>query len=57
MREEQQALSPAETGQILGVSRDTVLPRLKSKDLGFIKFGRRILIPKREIERILRVSK
>lgn len=57
MREEQQAFSPAETGQILGVSRDTVLRRLKSKDLEYVKFGRRILIPKREIERILRGSK
>lgn len=54
---EQQAYSPAETGRILGVSRDTVLRRIKDKTLLPVKFGRRILIPKSEIDRILRGAK
>lgn len=51
---EQRAYSPAEAGRILGVSRDSILRRIADGTIRPVKFGRRILIPKTEVEFILR---
>jgi len=51
--EEKVALSKAEFAEALGVSKDSVNRAIKRKEIYVINFGRRVLIDKRELARIL----
>lgn len=49
------AFSKGEAARVLSVSRDSVSRAIAAGKLKAVKFGRRVLIPKAELERLLRV--
>jgi len=53
MQEDRLAFSRDEVAKQLGVSRDSVIRAIAKGKIKIIRFGRRILIPKDEVERIL----
>jgi excisionase family DNA binding protein len=48
-----EAYTLQEFGQALGVSWFSVWRQVKSNDVRSVRFGRRILIPKEELDRVL----
>jgi excisionase family DNA binding protein len=54
MAQEKAALSKKEFGDRLGVSVDSVARMIKKGKIRIINFGRRILIPASELDRLLR---
>ncbi len=50
------AISTAEFGELFSVSKDSVNRRIREGEIKAIKFGRRVLIPRSEVERLLQVS-
>jgi excisionase family DNA binding protein len=50
---ERRAVSIAEFSRACGISRDTTRRRIKDGSIRSVRFGRRILIPRTELDRIL----
>jgi excisionase family DNA binding protein len=53
MQEDRLAFSRDEVAQRLGVSRDSVIRAIAKGKIKIIRLGRRVLIPKTELERLL----
>ena len=53
MQEDRLAFSRDEVAQKLGVSRDSVIRAIAKEKIKIIRFGRRVLIPKAEPDRLL----
>jgi excisionase family DNA binding protein len=53
MEEHRLAYSKEEAARQLGVSRDSVTRAIAKGKIKIIRFGRRVLIPKAELERLL----
>jgi len=53
MEVERLTLSVAEAAKILGISRNTAYELVKQKQIPYIRFGKRILIPRKRLEQIL----
>jgi excisionase family DNA binding protein len=56
MEENRVSFSKDEVARRLGVSRDSVARAMRRGEIKFIRFGRRVLIPSREIERLFEGS-
>lgn len=56
-RKPQVVFSRRETAEMLGVSLDSVIRAISRGDIKAIRFGRRLLIPRSEIERLLEGAK
>jgi excisionase family DNA binding protein len=54
--EKKLALSKDEVAGCLGVSRDSVDRAIRRGEIRVIRFGRRILIPRGELERVLQTA-
>jgi excisionase family DNA binding protein len=48
----QEYISVAEFCKVFGVSRQAVQKKIKTKSINAIKFGKKYLIPKQEVEKI-----
>ncbi len=57
MEENKSCLSRDELARRLGVSRDSVIRAIKKGELKVVRFGRRVLIPQSELDRLLREAK
>ncbi len=53
MAEERQTLSVTETAKILGIGRNLCYSRIKKGDIPVIKIGRRYVVPKKALEKLL----
>lgn len=53
MQEDRLTFSRDELAQKLGVSRDSVIRAIAKGKIKTIRFGRRVLIPKSEVDRLL----
>ncbi len=53
MQENRLAFSRDEVARQLGVSRDSVIRAIAKQKIKVIRFGRRVFIPKTELERLL----
>ena len=54
MEKDRLAFSRDEVARRLGVSRDSVIRAIAKGKIKIVRFGRRVLIPASELERILR---
>jgi excisionase family DNA binding protein len=54
MEENRVSLSRDEVAQRLGVSRDSVIRAIKRGEIKAVRFGRRVLIPRSELDRVLK---
>ncbi|TAM82042.1 MAG: DNA-binding protein [Acidobacteria bacterium] len=57
MEENKSCYSRDELARRLGVSRDSVIRAIQRGELKVFRFGRRVLIPKSELDRILKEAK
>jgi excisionase family DNA binding protein len=57
MQEDRLSFSKDEVARQLGVSRDSVTRAIQRGEMKPIYFGRRVLIPRSELERLLRGTK
>jgi len=57
MQEDRLSFSKDEVARQLGVSRDSVTRAIQRGEIKPIHFGRRVLIPRSELERLLRGTK
>jgi len=53
MAEERQTLSVIETAKILGIGRNLCYSRLKNGEIPVIRIGRRYVVPKKALEKLL----
>lgn len=53
MQEDRLAFSRDELARKLGVSRDSVIRAIAKGTIKVVRFGRRVLIPKSEVDRLL----
>ena len=53
MQEDRLAFSRDEVARQLGVSRDSVIRAIAKGKIKIIRFGRRVLIPRAELDRLL----
>jgi len=53
MAEERQTYKVIETAKILGIGRNLCYTRIKKGDIPVIKIGRRYVIPKKALEKLL----
>ena len=56
-KSERLSFSRDELARQLGVSRDSVIRAIAKGDIKIIRFGRRVLIPASEVERIMSSAK
>jgi len=54
MEENKACFSRDELARRLGVSRDSVIRAIQRGELKIVRFGRRVLIPRSELDRLLR---
>jgi excisionase family DNA binding protein len=57
MEENKACLSRDELARRLGVSRDSVIRAIQKGELKVVRFGRRVLIPRSELDRLLKEAK
>lgn len=57
MEENRSCISRDEMARRLGVSRDSIIRAIKRGELKSVRFGRRVLIPRSEIDRLLKEAK
>lgn len=57
MEENRSCFSRDELARRLGVSRDSVIRAINRGELKVFRFGRRVLIPKSELDRLLKEAK
>jgi excisionase family DNA binding protein len=50
---ERQTLTVTEAGEVLGLSRNAAYDAAKRGDLPVIRFGKRLLVPRAALERLL----
>jgi len=55
--EEKLTLSVEETARLLGIGRNLCYERVKTGDIPAIKIGRRLLVPRRALEKLLEEPK
>jgi excisionase family DNA binding protein len=53
MNNERLTLTVEETAKLLGIGRQLAYDRVKTGEIPSIKIGRRILVPRRALERLL----
>ena len=53
MEEEKLTLTVEETAKLLGIGRNLCYDRVKTGEIPVIKVGRRLLVPRRALERLL----
>ena len=53
MGEERLTLSVPETAKVLGIGRNLCYDRIKMGEIPAIKIGRRLLVPKKALEKLL----
>ena len=57
MEAERLTLTVEETAKILGIGRQLAYDRIKTGEIPVIKIGRRLLVPRRAIEKLLEEPK
>lgn len=57
MHEERLTLTVEETARILGIGRQLAYDRIKTGEIPVIKVGRRLLVPRRALEKLLEEPK
>jgi len=57
MEENKACISRDEMARRLGVSRDSVIRAIKKGELKIVRFGRRVLIPRSELDRLLKAAR
>jgi len=57
MEENKACFSRDELARQLGVSRDSVIRAIQRGELKIVRFGRRVLIPQSELDRLLKEAK
>ena len=57
MEENKACFSRDELARRLGVSRDSVIRAIKREEIKVLRFGRRVLIPRSELDRLLKGAK
>ncbi len=55
--EERLTLTIDECARLLGIGRNTAYDRVKTGELPVLKIGRRLLVPKRALEKLLQEGK
>ena len=53
MEEERLTLTVEETAKLLGIGRQLAYERVKTGEIPSLKFGRRLLVPRKALERLL----
>ena len=53
MEEEKLTLTIEETAKLLGIGRNLAYDRVKTGEIPVIKIGRRLLVPRRALEKLL----
>lgn len=53
MEEEKLTLTIKETAKLLGIGRNLAYDRVKTGEIPVIKIGRRLLVPRRALEKLL----
>lgn len=53
MKDQRSTLSVEETAKILGIGRNLAYDRVKTGEIPVIKIGRRLLVPRRALEKLL----
>ena len=53
MKEERLTLTIEETAKLLGIGRQLAYERAKTGEIPVIKIGRRLVVPRRALERLL----
>ena len=53
MEEERLTLTIGETAKLLGIGRQLAYDRVKTGEIPVIKIGRRLLVPRRALEKLL----
>lgn len=56
MKEERLTFTVAETARLLGIARNTAYDRVRTGEIPVLRLGRRLLVPKRALERLLEES-
>ena len=57
MAEEKLTLTIEETAKLLGIGRNLAYDRVKTGEIPVIKIGRRLLVPRRALEKLLEEGK
>ena len=57
MKSERLTLTVEETAKILGIGRQLAYERVKTGEIPVIKIGRRLLVPRRALEKLLEEPK
>jgi len=53
MQKERLTLTVEETAKLLGIGRQLAYERVKTGEIPSLKFGRRLLVPRKALERLL----
>lgn len=57
MQEERLTLTVEETAKVLGIGRQLAYDRVRTGEIPVIKIGRRLLVPRRALEKLLEEPK